>query len=1560
VLAAGPGALLAELERMRSVLPAAGAAERATAGATRAERTVPGSGSPAAVAPGTDGPDLKAWVRRVPGLRALERPHPEVLAALVRDEEVVGLLDEAGLVGRVVASPELAALVAAYPDLAEEWQSAPGQMEEFRFGTFLARGGLSWDLERDFAAYVDRLGGLDVSLHGDARGWVRGAVEPAWRAAEAAHRRSQEAEREAREERLSAFRAHLPDTWKPSGVVHYGNGLREESFTAAQQRVLAGLAGGAVEPRERVYGVNQALHAHLDGGSGGVSFAYVLGGDGWVDLLVYGLSTSRPGNGYRWHGNGGAPAAGALPLEAAEDAPQLTASQERVAELDRRRARSTASGSGRTTDAGRKPKPKSTRKGGGPARQGSGVRGAPPGPGQTVPGQSVPGPSALTVDQVRSSLIRSWPNVAGRDFTGRWDTPTLSAPPRTYRLLEESGGPAAPAPVGDPGTVPWPSAPAPYVVHAELAPGTRDRVHVLDAASGEARQLTFAEFAAVVASDPQLWGQDAAAPVLVLVPGALFRDLGLLRAVRDAVGRQVWGHTGRAVLFSDGPQGRLGLGVLRDVVRITGQWITLPRDAGRAAPGPPGRTVAVDGETFDDADVLLRPFADADGRMAGHWSVRQQTFTIGREGRLGVVASATESAHTVLLPDDRGMVRGSEPAVWSGLGPYLLVGHGQPGAVRLQVADGREVVFSGDQVGALLRRRRSFVELFPNRPVVALNCWAATPEPRQGVTFIQDLAHVSSRMVFGATSRVLLSSTTPSHPVGLVANPDGTWGTWRVALPNAQAAAQLDGLAASTGLLGPERPVTSDHRMLMLRIMRVTRDLQAPGAAVQPTVQSVAALARLHRDAASRAGAQAPAAFSKSFVERTVRAAHGWGAERAVTHEDIVHLLDRVVAERPATLEALVGFLRAAPPAPEDRPFQGAALGPDALDSGLVRPPVPVAPTAPVAFVDALLGSQPAELLETLEYLPAGQRRWLARDARFVEGLTSALTDGRLTRSDFARVAARLLVVVPDGVARPASARREAYALVTRVMRDEDVAATLLTGGAAVMVLPADTPLTALSGFQGSGSGFDELGRRYAQLRGATNGQLIAAVPEENLLGEVTTVAGAAPHMADGYSSVTHELAHLVHDALPEADRTLIDEVWRAKRALGGDEPWPDGIRRDLSGRDVDNYASTSPDEYFAQVTNTWLGTNTGKDEATGRPRENGAAYVHGNPRDGKLLTLLSRLYGENPGATHDAPVNPVAATAADNAVYEAFGEAMELTGQGERQVSGPPAGTAPLPTAAGDTTGGLRGAPPVNAPRRAYTDPDGLRAFLAHHAVPPTGVAFDEKSKTPGEGQQRHLRAYAQRLAHELRAWREQGDGTLPTVVVTGHGNGRNAQATGLQRAQAVADVLATALPREFRGAGPRWCGWNVRRSSRPSRRRKHRTPAPRTSWSGSRAGTSGSRGVPDIWRPCRVPGSGPTATGRIPPRPPHRSSRWTSADCARAVRGRSGTGRTAACCSGGSATAVGTRTRTSSATDSPRGARTSRRSTSTRAPTRPPSGSVRRVRRPHSTPNGAWTCAT
>ncbi|MFH8386881.1 hypothetical protein ACH4E7_39210 [Kitasatospora sp. NPDC018058] len=291
------------------------------------------------------------------------------------------------------------------------------------------------------------------------------------------------------------------------------------------------------------------------------------------------------------------------------------------------------------------------------------------------------------------------------------------------------------------------------------------------------------------------------------------------------------------------------------------------------------------------------------------------------------------------------------------------------------------------------------------------------------------------------------------------------------------------------------------------------------------------------------------------------------------------------------------------------------------------------------------------------------QRRVVARDPGIVNGLRESLPP-----REFAGVAADLMVAVDPRTERPASARQEARDQLARMLQDPDVAQRLLLKGAGATVVPRQVPMTDVADFRHlagrTAEGEAGAGRRWEDVRGS--GGLRAAVTEENLLGERATVGDETPY-PDGYSTTTHEFAHTLHDfGLNDADRELITRTYRAKTDLdhltsvfGEQSPvaWSDGVRR-VQGRDGDNYAARNEREYFAQVSNAYLGTNHGRDPYTGDMRNNGARWVRQN--EPELLPLLERLYGGDPEAVHSALTNPVTDTARENRTLRAFREFMD------------------------------------------------------------------------------------------------------------------------------------------------------------------------------------------------------------------------------------------------------------------------------------------------------------
>ncbi|MGW5636785.1 lonely Cys domain-containing protein, partial [Streptomyces sp. NPDC003832] len=304
-----------------------------------------------------------------------------------------------------------------------------------------------------------------------------------------------------------------------------------------------------------------------------------------------------------------------------------------------------------------------------------------------------------------------------------------------------------------------------------------------------------------------------------------------------------------------------------------------------------------------------------------------------------------------------------------------------------------------------------------------------------------------------------------------------------------------------------------------------------------------------------------------------------------------------------------------------------------------------------------------------LATLAPGERERLAGDPTLVDALHDALEP-----AEFATVAANLMTQVPPGVERPVSARDRARNLVARLLQDRDVTARLLKGGSRVVVVPKGEAMTSLDAFRDLRGGTSADGRPWEGVRGA--GLRTAAVTEENLLGERTTVPTDESAYPDGYSTTVHEVAHTVHlHGLAPEDSARVTDAFRATERAGEAGSWPDGA---LYGHDADgrrgapNYSSRDEREFFAQLTNVYLRANGGTDPYTGLPRNNGGPeWVRAHQP--ALYPLLRRLYGEGPPPRPRQPrsvapvrprgvrpsaVNPVEATDVEN---EALARARAL-----------------------------------------------------------------------------------------------------------------------------------------------------------------------------------------------------------------------------------------------------------------------------------------------------------
>jgi hypothetical protein len=76
------------------------------------------------------------------------------------------------------------------------------------------------------------------------------------------------------------------------------------------------------------------------------------------------------------------------------------------------------------------------------------------------------------------------------------------------------------------------------------------------------------------------------------------------------------------------------------------------------------------------------------------------------------------------------------------------------------------------------------------------------------------------------------------------------------------------------------------------------------------------------------------------------------------------------------------------------------------------------------------------------------------------------------------------------------------------------------------------------------------------------------------------------------------------------------------------DDAWLDKLLTiaESSRKVYENYSSQNSSEYFAQLSNAYLGTNLGVDPTTGAARNNGRAWIVAN-EDAEMLALLDKVY---------------------------------------------------------------------------------------------------------------------------------------------------------------------------------------------------------------------------------------------------------------------------------------------------------------------------------------------
>jgi peptidoglycan hydrolase-like protein with peptidoglycan-binding domain len=286
----------------------------------------------------------------------------------------------------------------------------------------------------------------------------------------------------------------------------------------------------------------------------------------------------------------------------------------------------------------------------------------------------------------------------------------------------------------------------------------------------------------------------------------------------------------------------------------------------------------------------------------------------------------------------------------------------------------------------------------------------------------------------------------------------------------------------------------------------------------------------------------------------------------------------------------------------------------DELAGGAPQPPEPEPPST-VDFILEVLSNAPQETLTALR-----------ADATFLNSLQSLTTEAQ-----FGRAAAYLVLEVPAGVVDPAAAKAEAVRILSTQLAGDKATTRRAINSIVAVIVPSNQLMTDLPQFASlrGVSTFD--GRTWDVVRGVgnlqLNGKRYTAITEENLLGtQCTATFNGNPvqwEYAAGYSTTSHEFAHSMHGAaLTDADRQTITAAYTARKALATADPtnpdmWVDGREG--------CYASQTEFEFYAQLSNAYLGTNAGTDPGTGDPRQNTKDWVQSH--EPTIFAILERVY---------------------------------------------------------------------------------------------------------------------------------------------------------------------------------------------------------------------------------------------------------------------------------------------------------------------------------------------
>ncbi|NUP39429.1 MAG: lonely Cys domain-containing protein, partial [Streptomyces sp.] len=815
----------------------------------------------------------------------------------------------------------------------------------------------------------------------------------------------------------------------------------------------------------------------------------------------------------------------------------------------------------------------------------------------------------------------------GRNFTGRPVDPRLDQVGRQ-----------------GPGGLSWTRPPwrgRPYLVDAEFGaePGT---VVVRGIA------VTYAALAELVAHDPR---RQAGARVVLLLPEAAAGTRLLPRVVADRLGGRSWSSYGgfRWEPVGDGtPRRRLVLAAVHPGSTPVGAWV--PSDPGQLLDGP--REVgALDGSTFPDSDVDMFPLTTPDAQRLTGVALLSPGDMAEREEQLRNVSRIQH--YVVHTPVGSARPRsGAVLRLPRGLtDAFVVVGHAYNGVATIHRAGtGQDHKVWSDELARFLQRQMATMSVPADWPIWAVGCCLGRlPLGADRLAYVpgaQNLANRHGRTALATDAELDTFGNLDPPMLVRIDNPDNPVFRWREFRPE-PFSATLSAWADEAGL-PRDAP---DRAKRVLRWVRAMRQVHGVDNDNNPALgreflRLLRGFGALERQALARG--MGPLTWAElERVAAGYAARMGW--DPTLSPDLLARLLEAYRAAEQAGQRA-----NAAPPAqgsaatgPQGLPLPGAAGR--GLPRAVVHGGVSAGPVG--EFGSRLLGMEAEDRSRALSSLPPDERQRVMADPVLVDALRRGLP-----AAEFAEAAARLMVVVEPGMDRPETVEDLARKRIARMLVNPGTAAALLKSDVHIVAVPKDVAMTALDPFRHlAGRPVGPNDRRvWDTVRGVRTKRDVAA-PEENLVGEATSVPGSDVY-ADGYSSVDHEIAHAIHFyALDDFDRRVIREAYRAKlNPPPGVDPldveWPDGIRRDLYGNPADNYSSTDEFEYFAQAANAYLGVNAGRDPYTRRPRNNGTAWAR--EHEPMLLPILERLFGRDP--QDPGPANPVEYTREER-LWEGF-----------------------------------------------------------------------------------------------------------------------------------------------------------------------------------------------------------------------------------------------------------------------------------------------------------------